>query len=128
MVYSSVCTAIGGVATARTASLHTGAVLHPCGAFLNAWRLSMRIPLVCKECHTIFLVIPARAKTASFCGIPCGDAWRRTVPLQRFWNKVQRCAHDAWCVYCCWPWLGAQNGHGYGKVTITIEAGIRRQL
>jgi hypothetical protein len=65
-----------------------------------------KVPIICKECLIIFYVVHTRRDTAFFCSTPCHDIWRHKRAMQEFWNKVQRCAHEEWCIYCCWPWQG----------------------
>jgi hypothetical protein len=37
---------------------------------------------------------------------------------RRYWKKVQLCAHGFQCRECCWEWVGAKHGQGYGILRI----------
>src|SRR6202008_2646670 len=81
LLYSCLCTAIGGVMTARTAGLHTGAVLHHCGAFVNVWRLNMPAILICQyePCSQPFTVPNTRKDKALYCSNRCRARVKRAV-------------------------------------------------
>src|SRR5687767_13494745 len=36
------------------------------------------------------------------------------MPMERFWNKVRRCAHGDSCSECCWLRAAGVNHSGYG--------------
>jgi hypothetical protein len=54
-------------------------------------------------------------KPQRFCSISCANrARRRPSVAERFWGKVDRSAGPD----SCWPWLGARNAQGYGRVSV----------
>ena len=48
--------------------------------------------------------------------------------LQRFWSKVQVCDHGQQCDKCCWPWIGALVGVGYGQFFLSGSSRKRTQV
>lgn len=81
----------------------------------------MRVACVCENpaCSVVFFIEPSRLVNGKrpYCSRRCWNI--RPKPIgRRFWAKVQRCTHEEWCIYCCWPWLGSKNEFGYGKFSI----------
>lgn len=73
------------------------------------------VPLACAHCGQIIVRPLSRIPTsqrASYCSLTC--YW--TFSPTRLWEKVARCAHEPWCLYCCWLWQGDRNKYGYGIV------------
>jgi len=78
-----------------------------------AARGGVKITLLCAECGTSFEVRGYREKTARFCSRACNATWKHKREMEAFWDKVQRCTHEEWCPYCCYPWKGkTENAYG----------------
>lgn len=82
--------------------------------------------LPCAECGTPFRVEAHRAATAQFCSTSCHDTWRHKQAMADFWNKAQRCDHEEWCIYCCFPWKGATDNHYKMTYRRNIPIGAHR--
>src|SRR5262245_11747409 len=41
--------------------------------------------------------------------------------LNRLWDNIQQCGHEAVCPYCCWPWLKGCDNDGYGFISVTNQ-------
>jgi hypothetical protein len=85
----------------------------------------MPVPCICQNpsCEKLFFDSPSTiaAGGGKYCSRKC---WREK-PCEsladRFWAKVQRCTHEPWCIYCCWPWQASLRHGGYGQMTMRIN-------
>jgi len=86
---------------------------------------SKTIPCLCQYCGVSFCTNRTRFKhnVGTYCSRACGFAGRKAQSRQRnrqrFWDKVQRCTHEPWCPYCCWPWAGVLEKNGYARFHLT---------
>jgi hypothetical protein len=82
----------------------------------------MPVERLCQNpaCSHVFYVLPSRVqkKRGFFCSHRCRHTMQTLA--ERFWSKVQRCAHGDDCPFCCWPWLAGQDQFGYGKFTLKV--------
>jgi|SRR5262245_23874315 len=79
----------------------------------------MPVECTCPECGTRFARRPTRAGPLSCCSVACGKrlqgrrkaAWYAARFEATFWDRFERPGPDA-----CWPFRGARDRHGYGKL------------
>lgn len=69
----------------------------------------MPVDILCKECGSVFIVIPARASTAKFCSMTCKSVWQskhRSVENHPRWQGGER---SKVCEYCGKPYTIADG-------------------
>jgi hypothetical protein len=79
-------------------------------------------------CGKTFIFNPTRLKRSAvhYCSVDCRFPERTLTG--RFWNKVKRCDHDTYCIFCCWNWTAATNKQGYGVLRMHDSDGYRNIL
>lgn len=85
----------------------------------------------CRSCHApfAFLATPSALHlkgTGQFCTRLCYQQWCASQEESRFWNCVDRCTHEPWCLYCCWPWMKGTDKEGYGLFTPSFTRSSRK--
>jgi Zinc-binding loop region of homing endonuclease len=77
---------------------------------------------ICAICHTTFWRAPSifevHKGSGTYCSVACKHTADRLIYRQNFWQKVLRCQHMPWCIYCCWIWKSKKLPNGYGVLTV----------
>lgn len=81
-----------------------------------------RIPLICQYCQKMFMGLKRQDRPTRFCSNACARRTTAKAPEERFWSHVERRGPEE-----CWPWTGAQDGHGYGCMMMG-RRGINRRV
>lgn len=73
----------------------------------------MTIRFICLECGESYYVRPSCIETRRTCSKECYRKIKaKSLPL-RYWAKVDKRGPDE-----CWPWLGATDEDGYGRIRV----------